>query len=374
MSFELPPDPRTERRTRITQWVSFGFAALLVVLIVYLGYVAYEGSRQLTDAPDSSGDCRTPAAFGWAYEAINYSIETDAALQAEADPMNCAAQGARAGDELTAADGTRLAGWYIPSASDSGPTGPTVVMVHGWGSNKSAMLDRAAILHETYNLLIVDLRNHGQSEDAPTTQGVREAADVEAAVDWLESAKAPELIAMHGVSMGGVTALNAADDDERIDAVILESTHATIANASQARLEQAGYPLSLTGQLGDPARSARPHGRGRQQRGRGPGDRAAGRAAGADRLGRPGPDDRRERSGGPVGRRGRSGIAGRDPHMRGGRPRRRPRDVPGGISGLGARLPRACAGTRQLTPSPPTRPIAPPTSSAGRATPRGSRP
>ena len=247
MSFTLPPDPRTERRARITQWLGFGFAALLVVLLAYLVYVGYEGSRQLTDAPNDTGDCRTPAAFGWTYEAINYPIETDAALEAEADPKNCAAQGAPAGDALTSADGTRLAGWYVPSASGSGPTGPTVVIVHGWGSNKSAMLDRAAVLHDAYNLLIVDLRNHGQSEAAPTTQGLREAADVVAAVDWLESTKAPELIAMLGVSMGGVTALNAADDDPRIAAVIVEATHATMANAAQARLEEAGYPLSLPG-------------------------------------------------------------------------------------------------------------------------------
>lgn len=247
MSFTLPPDPRTERRTRITQRVSFAFAVLLVVLIAYFGYVGYEGSRQLTDAPNDSTDCRTPAAFDWMYEAINYPPRSDRALQAEPNLKRCAAQGAAAGDALTSADGARLAGWYIPSGSGSGPTGATVVMVHGWGSNKSAMLDRAAILHDAYNLVIVDLRNHGQSEASATTQGVREADDVRAVIDWLESAKAPDRIAVFGVSMGGATALNEVGDDERVDAVIAEATHATMANAAQARLEDGGYPLSLPG-------------------------------------------------------------------------------------------------------------------------------
>ena len=247
MSFSLPPDPRTERRTRITERLSFAFAALLVVLIAYFGYVGYEGSSQLTDAPNDSADCRTPAAFGWTYEAINYPRRTDRALQAEANPKRCAAQGAAAGDALTSADGARLAGWYIPSGSGSGPTGPTVVMVHGWSSNKSAMLDRAALLHDAYNLVIVDLRNHGQSEATATTQGVREADDVKAVVDWLEAAKAPDRIAAFGVSMGAASVLNEIGDDERIDAVIVEATHATMANAAQARLEDAGYPLSLPG-------------------------------------------------------------------------------------------------------------------------------
>jgi pimeloyl-ACP methyl ester carboxylesterase len=245
MSFELPPDPRTERRARIAQRVSFVVAAALVTLIAYLAYVGYEGSRQLTDAPSRSTDCRTPGTFGWAYEAINYDIQTDPSASPGEVLLDCL-PGA-AGDDLTSSDGTRLAGWYVPSASESGPTGPTVVLVHGWGSNKSAMLDRAALLHDRYNLLLLDLRNHGQSEDAPTTQGVREARDVEAAIDWLEQAKGPDRIALFGVSMGGVTALNEADGDERIDAIVVEATHATIANAAQARIEQAGYPLSLLG-------------------------------------------------------------------------------------------------------------------------------
>jgi pimeloyl-ACP methyl ester carboxylesterase len=47
--------------------------------------------------------------------------------------------------------------------------------------------------------------------------------------------------------MGGASALAAADRDERIDTLVIESTHATLANAIQARLDVAGYPLSLPG-------------------------------------------------------------------------------------------------------------------------------
>src|SRR5690606_35144050 len=127
------------------------------------------------------------------------------------------------------------------------PSAPTVVLVHGWGSSKHDMLDRADVLHDAYHLLIPDLRNHGQSGDAQTTQGVREAADLRAMIDWLETAKAPTAIAVLGVSMGGATALAEADRDERVAGVIVESTHATLANAIQARIERAGYPLALPG-------------------------------------------------------------------------------------------------------------------------------
>ena len=244
MPYELPTDPSTERRTRLTRWVSFAFAVVLVGLVAYFAYVGYEGSRQLTDPPTPTADCRTPATMGWAYEAINYDIATDAELATEADPKECTRQGAPAGDAVTVGD-IGLAGWYIPAGNGAAPTAPTVVMAHGWGSNKSNMLDRAAIVHDDYNLLLLDVRNHGQSSEAPTTQGVREADDLRAMIDWLEATKAPSQIALMGVSMGGATVLAEADRDERVVTVIIESTHASLANAAQARLERSGYPLAL---------------------------------------------------------------------------------------------------------------------------------
>ncbi len=246
MPYELPPDPTTERRTRVTRWASFAFAAVLVALVAYFGYVGYEGSRQLTDPPAPSADCRTPATLGWAYEALNYDIATDAELAVEADPTACTQQGAPAGDAIVVGD-VGLAGWYVPAGNGAGPTAPTVVMAHGWGSNKSNMLDRAAVLHDAYNVVLFDFRNHGQSGQAATTQGVREADDVRAMLDWLQTAKGPEQIAVLGVSMGGASVLAEADRDDRVDALIVESTHATLASATQARLERAGYPLALPG-------------------------------------------------------------------------------------------------------------------------------
>ncbi|MGH2418840.1 MAG: hypothetical protein ACRDFY_10945, partial [Candidatus Limnocylindria bacterium] len=126
MPYELPPDPSTERRARLTRRVSFAFAALLVALVAYLGYVGYEGSRQLTDAPSPTADCRTPATMGWDYEAIGYDIATDAELATEIDPGACARQGSPAGDAVRV-DEVALAGWYIPAAGGAGPSGPTVV-------------------------------------------------------------------------------------------------------------------------------------------------------------------------------------------------------------------------------------------------------
>ena len=245
MPYQLPPDPSSERRARVTRWISFAFAAVLVALVTYFAYIGYEGSRQLTDPPARSTNCRTPTTMGWEYEAINYDRASDEALASNPDQTNCGEQGAPAGDALGVDVG--LAGWYVPAGSGAGPAAPTVVFAHGWGSNKSSMLGRAAVVHDRYNVLLFDFRNHGQSGPAATTQGVREAADLRAVLDWLEAEKGPDRIAVYGESMGGASALAEADRDDRVDALIVESTHATLANAAQARLENAGYPLAMPG-------------------------------------------------------------------------------------------------------------------------------
>ena len=231
----------------MTRWLGTAFGIVLVVLVLYLGYVGYEGSRQLTDADGDSTDCRTPSTLGWQYEAINYPIGSDALLADEPDQAACTQQGARPGGEVVGPGGVRIAGWYIPAAAEIGPTGPTVIVAHGWSSNKSDMLSRAAMVHDRYNLVLFDFRNHGQSEPGDTTQGVREAGDLRAIVDWLVEQKAPERIAVLGVSMGGASAATEAAGDDRIAAVILESTHASLADAIQSRLEQRGYPLAVPG-------------------------------------------------------------------------------------------------------------------------------
>jgi pimeloyl-ACP methyl ester carboxylesterase len=222
-------------------------ALALVLLVAYLGYVGYQGS-QVFGAHTRSGDCRTPtSAFGWPYEAINYDIATDSDLAAFSDRKDCPAQGQPAGSELTASDGTRIAGWFVPAAAGAGPAPPTVVLAHANEGNKSEMLAWAEPLHASYNLVLFDFRNHGQSSGNLTTQGVRETTDLRAVVGWLAATKKPTAIAVLGVAMGGAAAIDEAASDDRVGAVILDSTHATLANAVEARLERDGYPLALPG-------------------------------------------------------------------------------------------------------------------------------
>jgi len=109
------------------------------------------------------------------------------------------------------------------------------------------MLAWASVLHDSYNLVAFDLRNHGQSSGGQTTQGALEQMDLKAVLDWLTATKKPQQIAVLGLSLGAASAANEATTDDRVDALLLGSMHATLANAAQARLDKAGYPFSVAG-------------------------------------------------------------------------------------------------------------------------------
>jgi len=228
------------RRSRIV-------VVLLVVVVIaalgYTGYVGYEGSRQLVTAP-ATGDCRTPdVQFGWTYEAINYDIADDAQLQARnTDLTACTYQGTEAGEDVVTDDGISIAGWYIPAASEAGPTAPTVVLVHGFGANKSDILQYGAGLHAAFNLVAFDMRNEGRSSGNVTTSGVLEQKDLRAIIDWLERTKHPTHLGVLGNSLGAATAMVEAVGDPRVEAVALDSMHTRFRDQIEARLEHTGHP------------------------------------------------------------------------------------------------------------------------------------
>jgi dienelactone hydrolase len=206
-------------------------AAVVVGLLglgAYTGYVGATGSQEIVHPTGKWTGCDTPATrFGWAYQAINYDRADDARLAAEnPDMTHCSSQGVVAGSEVVTSDGIPIAGWYIPAAGGVGPSGPTVVIAPGWKSNKSEILKYAPPFHDTYNLLLLDLRNGGRSGAADTTWGLREQLDVRAMIDWLDRTKHPTWIAAVGNSMGGATVLAEATSDTRVQALILDSMHA----------------------------------------------------------------------------------------------------------------------------------------------------
>ncbi len=89
------------------------------------------------------------------------------------------------------------------------------------------------------NVLIYDLRNHGQSGGQNTTYGLYEKFDLKACVDWVLNRNGETgAIGTMGESMGAVISLEHAAIDPRIDFVISDCPFADLTQVLTYRLKQ----------------------------------------------------------------------------------------------------------------------------------------
>jgi pimeloyl-ACP methyl ester carboxylesterase len=232
-------------------WRRLSVGVVVVGLLAFVGYTGFAvvvGSAQAMGPSGNAAPCDTPGTrFGWDYEAINYDKADDLRLASQnPNLLKCKWQGDTAGGEVVSADGVPIAGWYIPAAGGVGPTGPTVLIVHGGNggmANKSEVLKYAPPFHAAYNLVLLDLRGSGRSGAADSTWGLREQWDLRAMIDWLARAKNPAWIGVMGNSNGAATALAEAGGDPRVRALVLDSMHATVSAQLGNVLEtEKGYP------------------------------------------------------------------------------------------------------------------------------------
>ncbi|AHG87667.1 hypothetical protein J421_0130 [Gemmatirosa kalamazoonensis] len=127
---------------------------------------------------------------------------------------------------FAAADGIELHGWYVPSRN-----GAAVILGHGWGADRGAMLPEARALAERgYGVLLFDWRGHGESGGTRTTWGVDEQRDFDAAIAFVTAR--PDVdstrIGAIGFSMGGMVVAQVAERDPRVRAVAVEGAFTSL--------------------------------------------------------------------------------------------------------------------------------------------------
>lgn len=140
---------------------------------------------------------------------------------------------------LKTKDGLKLDGWYIPAGSKK-----TVIIGHGLGANKSNFLMTAEFWRSLgYNALIFDFRGHGQSEGHIVSFGYKERLDIEAGLDYLVSRKDidPSVIIGYGVSFGGAAMIQAAAEDKRLKAIIIDSAYADLKTMGAETVKRTGF-------------------------------------------------------------------------------------------------------------------------------------
>lgn len=119
----------------------------------------------------------------------------------------------------------------------------TVIIFHGYSSEKSSMLDKAeAFLDMGYSVLLVDFMGCGGSGGNQTTIGYKEAEDVKACVNYLVSREENNII-LFGTSMGAVAIMKALSDHELpVSSIILECPFGTMLETVQSRFRNIGLP------------------------------------------------------------------------------------------------------------------------------------
>ncbi len=121
-------------------------------------------------------------------------------------------------------DGVEIRAWFIPAPA---PTDATVIVVHGWGANRSDMLERTHFLSSRgrMNLFYFDFRNHVESGTGRSSLSRYEIGDLEAALAHVRAAHPSQArrVALYGMSMGGVVCLWVAAHDPAVAGVAAES-------------------------------------------------------------------------------------------------------------------------------------------------------
>jgi uncharacterized protein len=132
-------------------------------------------------------------------------------------------------------DGLKLAAWIAFHATGAVSAKGTVIMFHGHGSCRSGLIREAEAFYKLgWNILVIDFRNHGQSEGTTCSVGYNEAKDVKAAYDYA-AAKGEKNIVLFGVSMGAATITKAVHDYQamKVQKVILEMPFSTMQHAAE---------------------------------------------------------------------------------------------------------------------------------------------
>lgn len=129
--------------------------------------------------------------------------------------------------------------WNIKTENATG----YVILFHGYGGNKSSMLDKAeAFLELGYNTLLVDFMGSGGSEGNQTTIGYLEAEQVKTCFNYLHK-EGEQNIFLYGTSMGAVATMKAIGDyNINPKGIIIECPFGSMYKTVSARFKTMNAP------------------------------------------------------------------------------------------------------------------------------------
>lgn len=225
---------RRKSRSRIVMPV-----VVLLVMIGVFGAGGYVGSGQaIGDKAEWRKTVHRPA---------EYNLSSELAAFQSTDGVPLKAWWLPAQPESTGLIARNSQGGVTnaPSSTEAAPA-VNVILAHGRDMNRSGMLPRAVFLiHHGYNVLDVDLRDHGESGGNYITPGYREALDIIGGVAYIRGRGERGPIVVLGYSYGAVAALHATAQCPDIAAAIADSAFITPDDALKNVARHKGIPLKF---------------------------------------------------------------------------------------------------------------------------------
>jgi pimeloyl-ACP methyl ester carboxylesterase len=139
------------------------------------------------------------------------------------------------------APGGPLEGWFFPGRS----TAPTVVLGHGYLSNRDELLTLVTALQEhQYNVFVFDFSGHGRNKHF-STLGYRETQELLAAINAIAARDDVDRtrFGVWGTSLGAYAAASAAASDPRIRAIALDSVYNDPMDFLNLQIERSGLDV-----------------------------------------------------------------------------------------------------------------------------------
>jgi pimeloyl-ACP methyl ester carboxylesterase len=133
-------------------------------------------------------------------------------------------------------DGVTLRGWYLPTSERR----QLIVLVHGMWSSWIEMAALGRDLHQRgYDILLFDLRGHGQSDPSRLTLGRRERNDIRAVMNWArDSDFTQDRVGWLGYSMGASTLLLEAAQNPGIQVAVMDSPYGDLPDLLRTQLSK----------------------------------------------------------------------------------------------------------------------------------------
>ena len=175
-----------------------------MVVVLFYAVAGYLSSADMFgDHPRWRGMNRGPADFGLRSETVSFYSK----------------------------DGIPLKAWWLPA---SGTPRGSVIVAHGIDHTRQVMFSRAVFLvRDGYDVLLIDLRGHGESGGTVVSPGLLEARDILGGLRYIRSRGDSEPVLVLGVSYGAVASLIAAAESPEIAAVISDGAFLTGKDVSE---------------------------------------------------------------------------------------------------------------------------------------------